>query len=164
MGGKCQRRISPKWYTSPIKHLTNKKTAATLSNSRLPSKMICIAFAECQLFKLWLFTNSPIVSDGYFIHSLTASCTFLHIFCTFRHAFPNHPYVLIMHKMQPLQIHILLFSLFFAIFRFVSINFNMDFFTFSVLLIRGPRIRVPAGAPRPVETARFQPVFALLRA
>ena len=130
MGGKCQRRISPKWYTSPIKHSTNKKTAATLSNSRLPSKMICIAFAECQLFKLWLFTNSPIVSDGYFIHSLTVYCTFLHIFCTFRHFFSNLLHVLIVHNMQILQKSTSYFF-FYTLFLFVFDEFRYGFFRFQ---------------------------------
>ena len=101
-----------------------------------------------QLIKLWLFTNSPIVPDGYFIHSLTAFCTFLHIFCTSRHTFPNYLYVLIMHKMQAMQSQIQLFSLYFDIFVRFSINFDIDFYAFKVLLIRVSGIRIPAGAPK----------------
>ena len=78
--------------------------------------MIDIAFAMNQLIKLWLFTNSPIVSDGYFIRSLKAFCTFLHIFCTFRHFFSNLLHVLIVHKMQTLQKATSYFFLLYAIF------------------------------------------------
>ena len=78
--------------------------------------MIDIAFAIAQLIKLWLFTNSPIVPDGYFIHSLTVYCTFLHIFCTFRHFFSNLLHVLIVHNMQILQKSTSYFFLLYAIF------------------------------------------------
>lgn len=107
--------------------------------------MIDIAFAMNQLIKLWLFTNSPIVSDGYFIRSLKAFCTFLHIFAHFLHISP------LLFEFVPCAYSALnaniakdnfLFFSFLRYFCLFLINFDMDFFVSSVLLLRAISTRI----------------------